>query len=260
MAVDRSSASSPADTAPAPRAGFLSQAQLAVRQGMKRRFLWATLLAVVCLGILIFLGPDQQSIKDKFEYYGTPGELRIMPEISIDQGRDRTHQLPRSLQQPPPPTVVEVPDENAAEDGFEPVPRPREAESDQPLTDRSQYDPNAEVSDREQVELSLPQQSNPDWFILNMVRPEYPLQATLQERKTPVIFVKAAVFLDVEGQVSASMVTATNGSQVFTDAVLAAVDQWRFAWRITPTAGRWIEMTWNFRSPFFTRDFLDQGS
>ena len=130
---------------------------------------------------------------------------------------------------------------------------------DQPQIDQQIDNLDTEASDRDQVELNLPQQSNPDWYIMHMVRPEYPLNAPLHERKTPVIFVKVAVFLDLDGKVSASMVTATNGSQIFTDAVLAAVDQWEFAWRISPTAGRWVEMTWNFRSPFYTQNSRRSG-
>jgi outer membrane biosynthesis protein TonB len=67
------------------------------------------------------------------------------------------------------------------------------------------------------------------------------------------------VFVGPDGRVTASMVTTTNGSEVFTEEVLRAVDQWVFGWKVDPGAGRWIEMTWNFRSPYFSGDGGDRN-
>jgi outer membrane biosynthesis protein TonB len=103
------------------------------------------------------------------------------------------------------------------------------------------------------VELSLPSQTNPDWYILHMVRPEYPLDAPEAERLQPVIFVRAAIFVGPSGDVAERMILATNGSRVFAEGVLAALIDWKFGWRVNPGVGRWIEMTWNFRSPYFAQ-------
>ncbi len=80
-----------------PPARFTTQAQLAERQGFRKRMLWAVVLAMAGLLIFILLGPDAQSVKDKFEYYGAPDELNIMQEVSIDHGQDMVHQLPKSM-------------------------------------------------------------------------------------------------------------------------------------------------------------------
>ena len=173
-----------------------------------------------------------------------------MPEISIDDGTDASHQLPQSLQAPPPPAEVEVEPEEDDPDGTEPKP---EQSDERRESDPSEVYAEGETSERNQVQLALPMQSNPDWFILHQVRPEYPLGISDFERRQPLIVVRAAVFVGPDGLVKEAMVTHTTGSDAFGNEVLAAIGQWRFGWRVDPGAGRWIEMTWNFRSPYFTR-------
>jgi len=208
-------------------------------------------VALVALIAAILLGPDQQSIKKRFEYYGAPGEMQIMPEVSIDRGRDQVHQLPKSLQEPPPPANLEIEREDLDPDATEKVMvNELQQEVD---TDRLAElpDPDAQDDSDDQVELSLPLQSNPDWFVLHEVRPAYPLKISAKERRTPVIFVRVAIFVGPNGDVLEAMITGTDGSRPFTDEVLEKVRQWKFGWRVAPGAGRWIEMTWNFKSPFF---------
>lgn len=229
---------------------FTTRAQAAFRRGGGRRLLGAAAVAAAGLLLLVLLGPDQESVRRRFEYYGAPDEMHIMPEISIEDGRDAAHQLPQSLQQPPPPAEIEVEPDDVVEKAEDSVPLPVDSEAD-----NSQPVPVVEPADVDQddrVELSLPMQSNPDWFILEEVRPDYPLEVSETERRTPVIFVRAAIFVGADGLVKERMVMATNGSPVFGEAVLEALAQWRFGWRVEPGAGRWIEMTWNFRSPYFT--------
>jgi outer membrane biosynthesis protein TonB len=235
---------------PPPEHRFTTRAQDAFRRGGTRRLLAAVGVAAVALLLLVLLGPDQDAVKRRFEYYGAPDELHIMPEISIEEGQDAVRQLPQSLQQPPPPAQIEVEPEEVTEraDDSVPVPVDSEAEESQPVP---VVDP-AEVDETERVELSLPMQSNPDWYILEEVRPDYPVDVSESERRTPVIFVRAAIFVGPDGLVQERMVLATNGTPAFGNAVLEALAKWRFGWRVAPGAGRWIEMTWNFRSPYFT--------
>jgi len=229
---------------------FSTRAHAAFKQGGGRRLLAAAVVALAGLALVILLGPDQEEIKRRFEYYGAPGELRIMPEVSIDDGSDAVHQLPKSLQMPPPPAEVVVEDEPDDPDATEALPTPREGRpvEDTPL----EVVADAEEASDPQVELALPQQRNPDWYILHQVRPEYPVAAPEAERRMPTVFVRAAIFVGKDGRVKEKMVLATNGGAAFSDAVLAAIGEWIFGWRVDPGAGRWIEMTWNFRSPYFT--------
>lgn len=238
-------------TAPARRRRpFTTRAQAAFRRGNTRRLLGAAVAAVAGLVILVLLGPDQAEVKKRFEYYGTPDELRIMPEISIEEGRDHTRQLPQSLQAPPPPAEIEVEPEETVDEAEEVLPDPVEAE-DREVQPVPVVDP-AQIAENPQVQLSMPRQSNPDWYILREERPAYPLEVSESERRTPVIFVRAAIFVGTDGKVKERMLLGTNGSAAYGDAVLDALENWLFGWRVDPGSGRWIEMTWNFRSPYFT--------
>lgn len=237
------------DSAPRPRS-FTTRAQEAFRGGGRKRLAGAAVVALAGLAALMLLGPDEREIKKRFEYYGAPDELRIMPEISIDEGRDAVHQLPRTLQAPPPPAEVEIEPEKRDPDAADPAPR-ESTESRQ--TDPTEHVAEGETAEDPQVQLSLPRQSNPDWFILVQVRPEYPLGVSDYERRTPIIVVRAAVFVGPDGKVQEAMILNSTGSAAFGDAVIEALVQWVFGWRVDPGAGRWIEMTWNFRSPYFTR-------
>ncbi len=240
------------DEASLYRSRFTTKAQMAERQSTPRRILWAVLFSLAALVAFILLGPDAQSVKEKFEYYGVEGELSIMPEINIIDGQDRTHQLPKNLMAPPPPSHIEIEPEELSENGTEFVPEESPLPINEIINDQPQPTPDADEASEERVELNLPQQSNPDWFITHQVRPEYPLTASEEERRLPVIFVQVAIFVGPDGKVTDAMVQATNGSSVFSNEVLERVKQWEFGWRVPPGAGRWIAMTWNFNSPYFT--------
>ncbi len=229
---------------------FATRAHAAFKRGGRRRLLGAALAALAMLLLLVVLGPEQAEIKARFEYYGAPGELLIMPEISIVEGRDARQQVPKSLQQPPPPAEIIVEEEPRDPLATETVAKPRK---DQPSESVPlEVSADAEQADQDQVELNLPQQRNPDWYILHQVRPEYPLDAPESERRLPTIFVRAAIFVGKDGKVLEKMVLATNGGPTYSTVVLEALGAWVFGWRVDPGAGRWIEMTWNFRSPYFT--------
>lgn len=246
------------DTAPDPKDGprrrlFTTEAQVAYRRGGRKRLAWAVVVAALALVLMVLLGPDESVVKEKFEYYGAPSdEMQIMPEISIDTGADQTHQVPKSLQIPPPPANMEIIEEEDDPDAVEALPEKVENDPNEIDVAVDQPQPDAEVSQDQQVELSMPTQTSTDYYILHMVRPEYPLGATESERRTPVIYVSLWIFAEPDGSVNTAWVTATNGSQVFSDAVMKAVLQWKIGWRVDEKKGRQIQMTWRFNSPYFT--------
>lgn len=226
---------------------FTTEAQARFRRGGRRRLLLATGVAVLALLLLVWLGPRDTEIVRRLTYYGAPGELQIMPEISIDQGADATHRLPRSLQMPPPPARLEVIPEARDERAQEVVPKANEAND---RTGEAVRDPADAIVDAlfdEQVELRLPQQTSPDWYILRLVRPTYPVQASEQDRRR-VISVVAWIFVDPEGNVTAAQVISNDGGDVFATAVLDAIQQWKLGWRVEERKGRQLVLTWVFRS------------
>ena len=171
---------------------FTTQAHAAFKKGAGRRLLGAAVVAVIGLVLLAVLGPDQEEIKRRFEYYGAPGELRIMPEVSIDDGSDAIRQLPKSLQQPPPPAEVVVDEEPEDPDAEEVLPVPREGTVVEDTPREVVLD--AEEASESQVEFSLPRQSNPDYFIIHIEPPvyPYPVDHTLARRGREVFGVHCA--------------------------------------------------------------------
>lgn len=214
--------------------------------------LWAMVVTLAGLTLLVLLGPDEKAIKERFEYYGAPGDLEIMPEISIVDGNQVVNQIPKSLQVQPPPANIEVEKEEPTEDGtVEIVPNN--------LQDPKEYDTTsdvlqdvAEFSSDQQVEMALPMQSNPDYFLLHHVLPEYPLDASETERRTPVILVYVAIWVGPDGLVKEAWVTRNDGSHQFAVEALSAVRQWEFGWRVDPGIGRQIHFPFRFKSPYFT--------
>jgi TonB family protein len=226
--------------------------QAAVHRSARKRFLWAGGAALLGLALLVIFGPQESEIKEKFEYYGAPGELKIMPEISIEEGEQDIHQLPRSLQVQPPPANIEVELEDPDDDGTVEVPPVNLQEPNQVEVASEYPREDAEVSEDQQVEMAMPMQSNPDYFILHMVRPEYPLGVSEQERRIPVITVTVILFVGPDGTVTDAWVNSTNGSRLFVEKTLEAVRQWKFGWRVDPGIGRQIVVPWRFKSPYFT--------
>ena len=235
------------------RSSFTTRAQADFRSGGWKRMLAAAGVAVLALIALLVFGPSQEEVKERFEYYGAPGEMRIMKEISIDDGRDHAAQLPRSLQVPQ-PSQVEVIDETPDPRDAEPVPEPKVVPVDKPQPIVEDYQPDAEVSDRYQVEMSLPMQTSQAYYLRHMVRPEYPLNASETERRTPVIQVAVEMFIGPEGDVTALVVRTNNQNLAFEEAARQALEQWKFDWLIAPGAGRWVTFTINFKSPYFNLD------
>ncbi len=234
------------------RSPFSTRSQDEFRAGAWKRMLGAVALAVAALAAFVIFGPTEKDIKERFEYYGVRDEMRIMSEISIDDGRDNLHQIPQSLRVPPPPAMLEIEEDKPDPKGSEVM--PEENEADPNMIDVNTRNPleNSEFSEEYQVEMALPMQANRDFFIVHLVRPDYPLSASEAERRTPVIVVKVGVFVNAAGDVSEAMILSSNGSRVFDDAVLVAVREWKFSWLVEPGAGRWLQFPVNFKSPYFT--------
>ncbi|MEN8007771.1 MAG: TonB family protein [Candidatus Krumholzibacteriota bacterium] len=238
-------------TRPTVSSSLTTEVQAESHRGGRKRMIWAGVVALAGLILLVFLGPDEQAVKERFEYYGAPGELKIMPEISIEEGNQNVHQIPKSLQIQPPPANIEVEIEDPTEDGTEEIPPVNIQEPNQVEIASDVPHEDAELSSESLVEMAMPMQSNPDYYILHLVRPEYPPEAREAERRTPVIFVNVVIFVGPDGLVSDAWVNSTNGSRLFVDATLEAVRQWKFGWRIDPGIGRQYVIPWRFKSPYF---------
>lgn len=214
--------------------------------------LWAGLAAVLGLLLLVLLGPSEKEIKDRFEYYGAPGELKIMQEISIEEGRQDKYQIPRSLMSQPPPSNIEIEKEDPTEDGTVEIP-PVNIQKPNTSKIASEFPhEETELSSEPQVKMARPMQSNPDYYILNLVIPEYPLGASEAERRIPIIYVNVNIFVGPDGLVTDAWVNSTNGSRLFVEAGIEAAKQWKFGWRINPGIGRSYVIPWQFKSPYFT--------
>ena len=232
---------------------FTTEAQAASHRSGRKRMFWASgVVAVAGLIALVLLGPNEQEIKERFEYYGAPGELKIMPEISIDDGQQKVHQIPQSLQVQPPPANIEIEEEEQTEEGTVEVPPENILEPNEVETVRDLPQDNTDLSSDQQVEMARPMQTNPDYFILNLVRPQYPLEASEAERRIPVITVTVAIHVGPDGLVSDAWITRNTGGPLFAEECLKAVRQWKFGWRIDPGIGRQFPITWRFKSPYFT--------
>ncbi|MFO7654776.1 MAG: hypothetical protein R6X25_13310 [Candidatus Krumholzibacteriia bacterium] len=230
---------------------FTTRAQQAFKDRAWPRYAAATGVALLLLTLLVMLGPDQESVRSRFEVYGAEGELRIMPDISIDEGRDAVHQERRRAREETPPAYEVVPD-RVWEQAEREVPRV-ETRRDRPQESEVVAEAHdAAADDREQVELLLPQQTSPDYRIVKLVRPTYPVGATEAQQRIPRIRMVASLFVGPDGQVQAAMITQDEGGPVFEAELLRALRQWEFEWIVDPppTLGRWITVPCNFKGPY----------
>ncbi len=227
---------------------LISPASIAGRAHAGRRLAAALGVALVVILVIVLLDPGGREIARRFTPYGAEGPLRIMPEISIDEGTATVYQKPK-----------QAPQESAPIYEFEPErisPQATQAVPVQPAEPRPQVDVAAEVAEDGigEVELLLPRATADQAFIIrNMVRPVYPADATEAERRRPEILVRSAVFLDATGAITAAMITYSEGGAAFDEVALAAVRQWVFEPVIRdgqPPAPRWLEIPWRFKSPY----------
>lgn len=246
--------------APRQTGPLLSPASLAERAAAARRLWWAIPIALAILILIAWLGPDAETIERKFTPYGDAGPLRIMPEISIEDGSANQYQRAASEATPPPAAPdYQVEPEDLAADAEEPVPPPSDTASEVAGTGESEQDlPESDVTiasdGNATADLDMPTQTvDSDFIITRLVRPLYPAQASAADRARPVITVTAAFFLDSDGNVTALIIQSNDGGPEFAEAARKAMEEWEFAPRRRdgePPAPRWLVVTWRFRSPF----------
>ncbi|HRX50076.1 MAG TPA: TonB family protein [Candidatus Krumholzibacteria bacterium] len=233
---------------PAPRTSPETE-QARFRRGAGRRLLGALAAALLLLLLGIWLGPDREDVIRTFEFSGKEGPLEIMPELSVDDGRDTAHQEAlRREEQPPQPAPyyeIEPDDPEAVETQPEtapPVPTP--APEEELLED-------ADLDEVDAVEMSLPSQTNPWFKLITMVRPRYPLDASPADRALPKLEVEVAFYVAPTGEVQGAYILSNEGGPAFADVVLRAVQQWRYE----PLPGNkapegfWNRLTLTFVSP-----------
>ncbi len=227
---------------------LISPASIAGRAHAGRRLAGALGVALVVLVLIALLDPGGREMARRFTPYGAEGPLRIMPEISIDEGTAEVYQKPQQAPQESAP-IYEFEPETTSPQAPQAVPTP-------PVEPRPQVDEAAEVAAEGlgKVELLLPRSTADQAFIIrNIVRPLYPADATEAERRRPEILVRSAVFLDSTGAITAAMITYSEGGAAFDEVALAAVRQWVFEPVFRdgqPPAPRWLEIPWRFKSPY----------
>lgn len=245
---------------PDPHSRLFSPTSAAERARVGRRLLWAVPAALILLVVFALLGPDAESIDRKFTPYGASGPLRIMPEISVAERQDPTHQRPAIESSPPPAAPnYEVEPSELLPDSEELTPPPTEEvsridgtgdmDSEVPQTEVSV----ADVGDGQVTMDPTAQLANSDFIIRKLVRPLYPAGASDADRRRPVITVEAAFFLDETGAIVAVVIQSNDGGPEFADEVKQAMEQWVFEPRIrdgVPPQPRWLLVPWRFRSPF----------
>jgi TonB family protein len=102
------------------------------------------------------------------------------------------------------------------------------------------------------VEMIAPAQFSPCFVLKALVRPDYPADAPVAARRLATVTVEAAFFVDPQGVVSASYILRSEGGLAFEQAVLDAVNQWRFEPVTDPSCeklGFWVRLPVVFRSP-----------
>lgn len=243
-----------------PPRRLFSPTSEAERARFGQRIAWALPVALGLIALLVWLGPDAESIERKFTPYGDVGPLRLLPEISIDDDDDDRHQR-AALEASPPEAAPEyqVEPEERSERAEETAPKSAEAQPDVPHTGQSEQDqPVSEVvvaADGDAtVDMDLPSQTvDSDFIITRLVRPLYPARASAADRARPVITVTAGFFLDSAGTVQALIIQGNDGGPEFADVAREAMEQWEFKPRLRdgqPPAPRWLVVTWRFRSPY----------
>lgn len=237
----------------APREDARSEERFCANERHKRaaaRRLGLGLLGALALLVVIaLLGPDAESIRRRFDFaHGAKGPLRVMPELSIEPGRDPRHQEPaqfRKLWRPPPEQQWQERQPDA-----QPVPPPQPLPSPRPLTD-DELAQDADLDVLDAVEMHLPQQTSPCFVIDRLVRPRYPRAAGSAVDRAMVVHVEVAFYVDPTGTVTASYVLNSDGDPAFAEIALKAVNQWRYRplqENGCPPLGFWVRLPITFRN------------
>ena len=220
------------------------------RRGERRRILFALIGAIIVLALGIILGPRGEQVRRRWEFSGSEGPMKLMPELSIDDGADERHQDPaRSPDTPPSAPNIEVITPEARESVAPPSP-PSPAETP---VDPAEIEPDAELDVADAIEMRLPSQTNPWFRLIRMVRPRYPADADVSAMTAPQIAVEVAFYVNEEGRVTGSYIMSNSGGEPFARVVLKAVDQWLYEPVVLPDGnlpqGFWNRLTIYFRSP-----------
>ncbi len=231
----------------------IESANNSFKHSSRHRFLMAAALAILGLTLLVIWGPNAEQINKKFAFIGAPGEIQLVNAISVIDGEDKVKQLPKSLQKPPPPAVLEEEEEVVHKDGIREIQKPdKEYAVEKPVVPEISTDV-AEEYTRNLVSMITPMQTSKNYYFKHMVDLDYPLDATMEERQTEVIFVSVQFFVEADGTISASMIQDTNGGKAFTEEVLTKLNQWIIGFYVDPGRGMWIQTTFNFKGPYFNR-------
>lgn len=234
---------------PAPPEPSLTQRPTYRRN--QRRKMWAAAGgAVIVILLIVLFGPDRNDVKRRWEFSGKEGPMELMPELSIEDGRDERHQerLRREQEKSPPAPNYQIYENEGQEPQPEdPVVSPEPDESDA-------FDPESEPAwdEYDTIELKLPTQTNPCFHLERQVYPRYPADAESADRLQAEITVKVAFFVDAEGRVGGSYIMNSDGGTAFDVVVIKAIEQWRYTPDFDACAspdGFWNVLTVLFRSP-----------
>lgn len=220
------------------------------RRGGRRRYLVAAALAVLAVILFAVFGPDREDVKKRFEFSGVEGPLKVMPELSIDEGVDaRFQEAMRRKDLPEPSPRYEVLEDDH---GPEPVPKESEASPDTEAAVEESDDP--ELDEMDLVDMRLPAQSNPWFRLVRMVRPRYPADATAQDRMLPLVLVEVAFYVSPSGTIEGAYIISNEGSDAFARVTLKAVEEWLYEPISADVApqGFWNRLTLRFRQPTAT--------
>jgi TonB family protein len=187
---------------------------------------------------------------------GRAGPLRMMPQLSIDDGTDAREQAASRARRPPVPSPPRPAPPPVSSGELVPVPSLARAPADSlaaPVSD------DVDVTLYDAIEMRLPAQMNPCFVLERLAKPEYPVGVSEQDRRRSAITVEVAFFVNLQGNVTASYILKSDGATVFNEPVLRAVNAWKFA-PVTdpacPPLGFWIRLPVIFHSPYRLRKDL----
>ena len=222
------------------------------RRSNRKRIIYSSIGAVIILVLVIVFGPSGKDVRRTWEFPGREGPLKLMPELSIDEGSDAVHMDAGSKSQASraapnyEPTVPEA---------IEKVPLSSPVSTSDETTEiLPETDPELEMLDA--VKMRLPAQTNPWFRLIRMVRPRYPADAADADLQQPQVVVEVAFYVNESGHVDGSYIMSNTGGQAYARVVLKAVEQWLYE-PLLLADGRKPQGFWN-RLKIFFRTPLDR--
>jgi TonB family protein len=184
---------------------------------------------------------------------GLRGPVLILGELSVESGTDPVTQAgprPGAARQAAPQPAVTVPGEVGL-----PVEIQVEALAGG-TTSVAGTDSATGSGPPGAVEMHAPAQVNPCYVLEEVVQPQYPAGVDETVLRLPQIKVEAAFFVSTSGAVTASYILESEGGALFDQAVLDAVNAWRFTPSTDPACpplGFWVRLPVVFHSPYGLR-------